>query len=114
MADNSDLSRYLSNWRGEIDGVHLYKALSKAEKNADLAKVYAKLSESEEKHAQFWEKKIKEAGGAVPLRRQSFRSKALCWIAARFGPRVVLPTVLGMETTDQNLYDNQPEAKTAN
>jgi len=106
-----DIARYKSNWVGEINGASLYESLSRAEKNRELSKVYAKLAEAEKKHARFWEAKIKEAGHSLPPPKIHFRTRFLSFLAAKFGPRFVLPTVMSMEQKDRNAYDDQPEAK---
>lgn len=111
MADKKDLARFRANWQGEVDSTFLYRTLSRSEKNAQIAKVYAKLADVEEKHAHFWELKLKEAGASIPEKKASLRSKALCFLARRFGPRFVLPAIATQEQVDRNSYDNQPEAK---
>lgn len=114
MAPKSDIARYRENWQGEIDSISLYTALSQFEKNRAIAKVYAKLASVEEKHAQFWEKRITEAGGAVPKRSPSFRSRALSFLARKFGSRFILPAVTMMEKTDKTSYHTQPESRHTN
>src|SRR6202035_3097104 len=42
--------------------------------------------------------------------RPGFRARALGWLARRFGPAFVLPTVDTLEHLDSGTYDAQPEA----
>ncbi len=114
MGGQTDAERYRTNWQGEIDSIHLYTALSRAEKNPKLAKVYEKLAAAEARHAQFWEKKIKEAGAALPERKPSARSRVLSFLATKFGAAFVLPIVTTLEHTDIDSYDHQPESKGTN
>ncbi len=102
--------RYVSNLHGEIDSAALYRALSRAEKNPELAEVYARLAAVEESHAEFWGKRIAGLGRRVPVLGPDFRARALRWLARRFGPAFVLPTVNTLEQIDSNQYDAQPEA----
>jgi VIT1/CCC1 family predicted Fe2+/Mn2+ transporter len=97
-----------------VDGVHLYTALSQSEKNPQLARVYAKMAESEEKHCRFWEKKLRDAGVHLPGRKPSLRSWTLSLLSKCFGPRFVLPTVSMLEKADLSSYDSQPEARDTN
>jgi hypothetical protein len=46
----------------------------------------------------------------VPKLRPGFRARALAWLARRFGPAFVLPTVDTLEHIDSGTYDTQPEA----
>jgi len=110
--DIKDTSRYLANWQKEIDGAALYTALARVEKNPQLSAVYQRLAQSEEKHASAWEKRMEEAGVQVPPRRLTQRTRILRWLAKRFGPGFVLPTITGNERADSQAYDNQPESGT--
>ena len=102
--------RYAANLQGEIDGASLYRTLSQTEKNPELAQVYARLGALEEAHAEFWKRKMGAIGQRVPSLRPSFRTRALAWLARRFGPAFVLPTINTLEQMDSGTYDAQPEA----
>ena len=110
--DKNDISRYLSNWQKEIDGTALYYALAEAETRTQLAEVYRRLAASEEKHARVWEKRLEEAGAKIPPRRPSWRARTMRFLAKRFGPSFVLPTVANHEKADSRAYHGQPEAET--
>jgi len=111
--DKKDISRYLSNWQKEIDGAALYNALAEAESQAQLAEVYRRLAASEEKHARVWEKRLEDAGARIPPRRPSWRARTMRFLARRFGPSFVLPTVANHEKADSRAYDGQPEVETS-
>jgi VIT1/CCC1 family predicted Fe2+/Mn2+ transporter len=115
MEDNgmaqADAARYRANWQDEVDSAVLYRSVADAEENPQLAQVYRKLAEAEEDHASFWEAKMKEAGQEVPPRRLGWRARTLAWLAKRFGPQFVLPTMNGLEQADVTGYDAQPESQ---
>ena len=48
-----DLRRYRANLRDEIDSAHLYRAMAAHEASSELAQVYVKLAEVEERHGRF-------------------------------------------------------------
>lgn len=108
-----DIERYLNNRQKEVDGAALYRVLAETEKQPQLSEVYKRLAESEEKHAAVWEKKIEDLNSAVPPRKLSWRAQTLIWMAKRFGPQFVLPTITGNEKSDSGAYDGQPEAEAA-
>ena len=112
MTASREITRYRENWQKEIDGTALYKTLAEIEPKPELADVYRKLAASEVKHAEVWEKRLKEAGVRLPARRPSWRAATMCFLAKRFGSQFVLPTVTGNERADSLAYDNQPEAIT--
>ncbi|GAA0543357.1 VIT1/CCC1 family predicted Fe2+/Mn2+ transporter [Rhizomicrobium palustre] len=106
----SDRSRFTANIQGEIDSAALYRALSEAEANPQLAQIYVKLAAVEEEHAAFWARELEKAGHRVPSLRPSLRSRLLSFLARRFGPGMVLPTVNTLEQIDSGQYDKQTEA----
>lgn len=109
MSNKTDVERYLANHQKEIDGAALYLTLSETEKQPQLAEVYARLSASEEKHAAAWEKKLEDLKATVPPRKISWRAASMIWLAKRFGPQFVLPTIAGNERADSQAYDGQPD-----
>ena len=110
MAEPGSQQRYTANLQGEIDSAELYKTLSETEKNPQLAQVYSRLAAVESAHAEFWKKQIAALGQRVPRLRPGFRTRALAWLARRFGPAFVLPTVNTLEHLDSGSYSAQPEA----
>ncbi len=113
MAQTQDIKRYQQNLAAERNAVLLYERLAEAESNPDLATVYRKLADTERNHVHFWEGKLREAGATVPVFHPNWRTRVLGALAARFGARLVLPTVAGIESQAGAEYDGQPEAEAA-
>ncbi|MCE9647932.1 MAG: VIT1/CCC1 transporter family protein [Chloroflexi bacterium] len=111
MANNKDAERYLANRQKEIDGAALYLALAEAEKQPQMAEVYKRLSASEGKHAAAWDRKLEELHVPIPPRKPTGRTRILIWLAKRFGPQFVLPTITGNEKADSMAYDGQADAE---
>jgi VIT1/CCC1 family predicted Fe2+/Mn2+ transporter len=109
---SEDINRFRSNWQKEVDGAFLYRTLAKIESRPELADVYVRLADSEEKHASVWGKMIKEAGMKISPERPSWRAKVMAFLAKRFGTQFVLTTIAGNETADSRAYETQPEAIT--
>jgi VIT1/CCC1 family predicted Fe2+/Mn2+ transporter len=107
-----DINRFRSNWQKEVDGAFLYRSLAKIESRPELADVYVRLADSEEKHASVWGKMIEEAGMKISPERPSWRAKVMAFLAKRFGTQFVLTTIAGNETADSRAYETQPEAIT--
>jgi VIT1/CCC1 family predicted Fe2+/Mn2+ transporter len=114
MADTKESrARYRANLQGEVDGSALYRALSKTEKNPDIARVYDKLASIEEAHAEFWKSRLRDSGDRIPNLRPGARTRILRWLARLFGPQFVLPTINTLEQLDSGQYDKQPDAVSA-
>src|SRR5512139_636560 len=109
MSNTDDIKRYFANRQKEIDGAALYKVLADTEKQPQMAEVYKKLAASEEKHAATWEKKLEELKVSIPPRKPTWRAATMIWLARRFGPQFVLPTIASNEKADSRAYDNQAD-----
>ncbi len=109
MSNKQDIERYFNNRQKEIDGAALYRVLAQTEAQPQMKEIYTRLSASEEKHATLWEKKLGELKVNIPPRTPSWRAKVMIWLAKRFGPQFVLPTITGNENADSQAYDGQPE-----
>ena len=107
---SSDRSRYLANIRAEVDSAALYDVLADVESDPALAEVYRRLAATERAHADLWETRLRDAGELVPRRRPSRRARTLAWLARRFGPSFILPTLVEGEARDEQGYDRQPES----
>lgn len=107
---NDDTKRFRANLQGEVDGAALYRALAEAESDPKLSDVYRRLAAVEEAHAELWRKNLRRAGVEVPPLAPSLRTRILAWLARRFGPAFVLPTISILERSDSSAYDTQPEA----
>ena len=109
MPNNEDIKRYFANRQKEIDGAALYRVLAETEKQPQMAEVYSKLAASEEKHATAWEQKLCDLNIPLPPRKPTWRASSMIWLAKRFGPQFVLPTVTSNEQADSQAYDGQPD-----
>ena len=66
MATREDIARYRGNLQDEIDSAALYRTLAEVESQPHVAEVYRRLALVEEKHAQFWEQKLRTLDQAAP------------------------------------------------
>jgi VIT1/CCC1 family predicted Fe2+/Mn2+ transporter len=110
MSESSSAARYRANLQGEIGGAALYRALAESEPDPRLSEVYRRLAAVEEAHAEFWRRELARVGAKPGILRPDWRSRALGWLARRFGPQFVLPVVSALERRDSGQYDTQPEA----
>ena len=110
MTDHDAETRYRANLQGEVDGAALYRALADAEADPRLKEVYGRLAAVEEAHAEFWRKQLDRIGARAGRLGLGWRTRALAWLARRFGPQFVLPTINTLEQRDSGQYDAQAEA----
>ncbi|MFN8598212.1 MAG: VIT1/CCC1 family protein [Anaerolineae bacterium] len=100
----SDTTQWLAFLDDERNSAALYRALADAEKNPKIAEVYRRLATTEEGHAATWEEKLKAAKVSVPPFKLAPRTRALMWIAKRFGVSAVLPAMSSMESKGTHGY----------
>jgi len=105
-----DLKRYRVNLQGEIDGAALYRTMVDAESNLSLKEFYRRLAETETRHGTVWREHLEAAGVSTARLGPSWRARILMRIARRFGSAVIVATIAGRESSDQAMYDSQPEA----
>jgi VIT1/CCC1 family predicted Fe2+/Mn2+ transporter len=110
VTDGQAIERYRSNLQGEVDSAGLYRALAEAEPDAHLREVYRRLAAVEDAHAEFWRQQLAKTGVRAGPLRLGWRTRGLAWLARRFGPQFVLPTLSSLEQRDSAQYDQQPEA----
>lgn len=111
MTQPADIARFTKNLQAETDSAALYTTLAELEAQPQVAEVYRHLAEVELAHARFWEEQLKAAGHTPTVTGPSWRARTLSRLARRFGPGLVLPTVIEAETTDASGYRRQPEAQ---
>jgi len=87
--------------------------LAAAESSTELAEVYRRLASVEDRHAELWQTKLREAGHEPLTIAPGARVRFLGWLALRFGADTVLPFVLAGEAADIQSYETQPEARAA-
>jgi vacuolar iron transporter family protein len=110
MTNRESAGRYRTNLQGEVDSAGLYRALAETESDPHVSEVYRRLSAVEEAHAEFWRGQLARIGAKASTLRPDWRTRALVWLARRFGPQFVLPTLSTLEQRDVGSYDKQPEA----
>lgn len=106
----ADLARYQANRADELNSAALYAALAAREADPRLAEVYRRLAATETKHAEDWAGRITAAGGAVRPFRPDWRTRTLIWLARKFGPELIMPTLAATERQASAGYAAQPEA----
>jgi VIT1/CCC1 family predicted Fe2+/Mn2+ transporter len=108
---NTDIERYRSNLRDELNGGALYAALAAAETDPIRKDLFLQLAQAEASHAQLWRDKLAAVGDHDERFVPAFRTRLLAQLAQRFGPRFVLPTVAAAEFADRNKYASQSDAQ---
>lgn len=109
----ADIRRFQANLDDEIDGIAVYRLLAAVERDPERRRVLEELAQVEERHAQVWRDKLREAG-AEPREHGPSAKVRLIGLAARlFGVDSVLPIVRSLEAGAYAAYMAQDETAQA-
>lgn len=93
-------------WQEEVDAAYLYKVLASKTVDEQEKMAYLKLSGIEDKHAQAWEKLLKEKGTTLEDRVPSFKAKMLAKITNTFGTALLSDWLKREESSEVKSYLN--------
>ena len=92
------------HYRDERDAAYLYRALASVELDPERRQLFEKLAHVEDRHVQRWEELFRESERPLPPYATAFRTRALAWLARRFGTSLVLPLMLAEEGREVQAY----------
>jgi predicted membrane protein (TIGR00267 family) len=67
------------NWRAEIETAQTYRDLAKREQDEKRKGILLRMAEAEERHAQRWEKKLRDLGVEPPVPEDTIRRRLNRW-----------------------------------
>ncbi len=108
----SDLRRYRRHLARELDNASLYRDLAGGAQG-EHREVLLELAAAEERHARFWQAKLRGLGADVPRaedHRLGFSTRALAWLGRRLGVRRVVPLLERVEAGERTRYDDEAAA----
>jgi VIT1/CCC1 family predicted Fe2+/Mn2+ transporter/rubrerythrin len=92
------------HYSDERDAAFLYRALAEIETDPERQRLFERLSVVEDRHAERWEQLFRESGRPLPTYSTALRTRALAWLARRFGTSLVLPLMLAEEGREVQAY----------
>src|SRR4029450_10798488 len=92
------------HYTDERAAVYLSRALASVEQDSERRQLFEKLALVEDRHAQRWEELFRENKRPLPAYATAFRTRALAWVARRFGTSLILPLMLAEEGREVQAY----------
>ncbi|MDH4146536.1 MAG: VIT1/CCC1 transporter family protein, partial [Acidimicrobiia bacterium] len=115
--EDRQLALYREFLKEEVEAGYLYRAMASRPGHPDLAKLYTSIAEAEDRHAAYWASRLRRAGVAEPRSKIGLRTRALGWVARRFGARVLIPVMARREAAERFAFDrlsgNKPRSMMA-
>ncbi|HET7839849.1 MAG TPA: VIT1/CCC1 transporter family protein [Rectinemataceae bacterium] len=109
--NRTEIARAKAHLKEEREAAFLYGRLSAAEPNEGIASIYARLAETEARHAAFWEQKLGEAGIKPGAFRPSLKARLSARMGDRFGPASVISALAATEREAAGTYQAEPGAE---
>src|SRR5512140_1844509 len=103
----ANIDTYIKNFADESGSAAIYQVLGDVEKDERLAEVFHRMAATERAHVDHWVALMKEAGAPEPVFKPSWRIRTLLWMARRFGPNMMLPSMQNMEREGTAGYAQQ-------
>ena len=104
MPTPREIKQSLASLQDERDAAALYRMMADNEPQAKVAEVYRRLAATEERHAEIFSQRLREAGVQVSSARVSWQTRVLMWLAKRFGAQAVLSTLVAKEDAHSQSY----------
>jgi len=95
---------WMEYYLDEMDAAWLYRQLASIEADETRQRIFDRLSHVEDAHVERWRELFKTHGGEVPRHSPSFKTRALAWMARRFGSSAVLPIIVSQESREVGSY----------
>lgn len=102
--DHKTTASWLDHWRDEADAAFLYRVLAEAEPDAERQRLYLRLAEVEDRHAERWRTFLADVGVRCGEARPTARARFLAWAAGRFGMGMLAALRLREEVKDFKSY----------
>ena len=108
--DNTRRRKYRDYLDSELEAVHMYTALTEAERDPERADIFRQLVEIEMRHAAKWAEKLGIDPATLEPGRRGLKPRLLKLGATIFGTGRVLPVLLRLEAAEMDAYAGDPEA----
>ncbi len=103
---SSNVRRYRRHLGRELDNVSLYRGLAEGAKGKHR-EILLDLAAAEERHARYWQAKLRELGISVPVaehHRPRLSARWTSWLGRRLGVRRVVPLLERVEASERTGY----------
>jgi len=109
-SDQEDINIWRENWRRELEGAYLYRALAKTARREETARAMVEMAEQEEQHAALWAALCRDAGADERPPRRDLRVFIIAWLGRVLGAEGVLGLLVQDELSDISTYVDQAQS----
>jgi rubrerythrin len=97
------------NWQAEVETAQTYRDLAGRESDEKRRGVLLRMAEAEERHAQRWEKKLRDLGAELPVLKDTIGRKLSRWWNKIAGAEIAIRRMEATEERQEAQFHDQAE-----
>src|SRR5213594_1630776 len=97
------------NWRAEVETAQVYRDLAERERDEKRKGVLLRMAEAEERHAQRWEKKLRDLGVEPPVFKDTIARRLNRWWNKFAGAEIAIRRMEATEEKQEAEFHDQAE-----
>src|SRR4029450_689736 len=102
------------NWQAEVETAQTYRDLAERERDEKRKGVLLRMAEAEERHAQRWEKKLRDLGAEPPVFRDTIARRFNRWWNKIAGAEIAIRRMEATEERQEAQFHDQTQRALAN
>src|SRR5205809_4902731 len=95
------------NWRAEVETAQTYRDLAEREQDEKRKGVLLRMAEAEERHAQRWEKKLRDLGAEPPVFKDTIARRLNRWWNKIAGAEIAIRRMEATEERQEAQFHDQ-------
>jgi len=97
------------NWQAEVETAQTYRDLAERERDEKRKSVLLRMAEAEERHAQRWEKKLRDLGAEPPVFRDTIARRLNRWWNKIAGAEIAIRRMEATEERQEAQFHDQAQ-----
>src|SRR5438874_10255751 len=97
------------NWRAEVETAEVYRDLAERERDEKRKGVLLRMAEAEERHAQRWEKKLRDLGTEPPVLKDTLGRRLNRWWNKIAGAEIAIRRMEATEERQEAEFHDQAQ-----
>ncbi len=94
---DKEIKKLQGYWRDEVEAAAIYDRLAQEARDEETKELLLEMRDTERRHAQRWEERIRELGGELPLPPSPWKARWLGWLSSLVGQQRVFRQLEAME-----------------
>src|ERR1700681_3645955 len=95
------------NWQAEVETAQTYRDLAERERDEKRKGILLRMAEAEERHAQRWEKKLRDLGEPVPTLPDTIARRLKRWLNRALGTEIAIRRMEAAEEKHEAQFRDQ-------